>query len=66
MMKKAVTLFLLAAGLAGALCAQKKDVTKGVPHLDHVFVIMMEGQAQGNCHWSGKNGKSLRISSSLG
>lgn len=42
MMKKAVTLFLLAAGLAGTLCAQEKDVPKGVPHLDRVFVIMME------------------------
>ena len=42
MIKKAVTLLLLAAGLAGTLCAQEKDVPKGVPHLDRVFVIMME------------------------
>ena len=42
MMKKVVSSFLLAAGLAGTLCAQEKDVPSGVPHLDRVFVIMME------------------------
>lgn len=42
MMKKAATVFLLAAALAGTLSAQEKDVPKGIPHLDHVFVIMME------------------------
>jgi phosphatidylinositol-3-phosphatase len=42
MMKRAASLFLLAAGLAGTLSAQEKDVSNGIPHLDHVFVIMME------------------------
>jgi hypothetical protein len=42
MMKKASILCLLAATLAGTVLAQDRDVPKGVPHLDHVFVIMME------------------------
>ena len=42
MLKKAAILGLFAAGLAGAVCAQEGSVPKGVPHLDHVFVIMME------------------------
>ena len=42
MIKKAATLLLLAGGLVGTLSAQEKDVPKGVSHLDHVFVIMME------------------------
>jgi phosphatidylinositol-3-phosphatase len=40
MMKKAASLFLLAAGLAGGISAQDKP--KGVARLDHVFVIVME------------------------
>jgi hypothetical protein len=39
MTKKAVILCLL---LAGSMCAQEGSVPKGVPHLDHVFVILME------------------------
>jgi hypothetical protein len=42
MIKKASILCLLAATLAGAVSAQDRDVPKGVPHLDHVFLIMME------------------------
>jgi len=42
MPKKAVILGLCAAALTGALWAQERDVPKGIPHLDHVFVIMME------------------------
>jgi hypothetical protein len=42
MIKKAAILGLLAAALAGTVCAQEGDVPKGIPHLDHVFVIMME------------------------
>jgi hypothetical protein len=42
MFKKAVTLGLLAGALAGTVFAQEGDVPKGVRHLDHVFVIMME------------------------
>ncbi|MGB7847601.1 MAG: alkaline phosphatase family protein [Candidatus Acidiferrum sp.] len=42
MLKKAAVLGLFAAGLASAGFAQEGPVPKGVPHLDHVFVIMME------------------------
>jgi phosphatidylinositol-3-phosphatase len=42
MIKKASILCLFAATLAGTALAQDQDVPKGVPHLDHVFVIMME------------------------
>ena len=45
MMKNAVVFCLL---LTGTLFAQQGSVPKGIPHLDHVFVIMMEnhGYAQ--------------------
>lgn len=33
---------LLATTLTGAVCAQEGPVPKGVPHLDHVWIIMME------------------------
>jgi hypothetical protein len=39
MTKKAVVLCLL---LTGSMFAQEGSVPKGVPHLDHVFVIVME------------------------
>ena len=42
MKKKAASLLLLAAGFAGALSAQEKDISKGIPRLDHAFVIVME------------------------
>ena len=42
MKKKAVVVALLAAALCGAGFAQTGAVPKGVPSLDHVFVIMME------------------------
>jgi phosphatidylinositol-3-phosphatase len=42
MMKRFATLCLLAAAFAGVAAAQEGPVPKGVPHLDHVFVIMME------------------------
>lgn len=42
MIKKAVLLGLFTAALAGATCAQERDVPKGIAHLDHVFLIMME------------------------
>jgi hypothetical protein len=42
MTKRAVILGLLAVALAGTTWAQDSDDPKGVPHLDHVFVIMME------------------------
>src|SRR5258706_4095507 len=39
---KAVLTGLLATTLTGAVCAQEGPVPKGVPHLDHVWIIMME------------------------
>jgi hypothetical protein len=39
MTKKVVVLCLL---LAGSIFAQEGSIPKGVPHLDHVFVILME------------------------
>jgi hypothetical protein len=46
MIKKAAVLGLLAALLAGTAWAQKdkdnEDAPKGIQHLDHVFIIMME------------------------
>jgi hypothetical protein len=41
-MKKTALAVGLFAALAGAASAQEGAVPKGVPHLDHVFVIMME------------------------
>ena len=45
MKKKVVVLCLLAASLAGVASAEEGAVRSGVPHLDHVFVIMMENHA---------------------
>jgi hypothetical protein len=42
MIKKAAMIGLLAASVGGSAWAQEGAVPKGVPHLDHVFVIMME------------------------
>lgn len=42
MIKKAAALGVLAAALAGTVFAQEGEVPKGLRHLDHVFVIMME------------------------
>ena len=42
MLKKAAVLGLFATALASVGFAQEGPVPKGVPHLDHVFVIMME------------------------
>lgn len=41
----AATLCLLATGAVSSLFAQEGSVPKGIPHLDHVFVIMMENHA---------------------
>ena len=41
-MKKITIAFGLLAALTGTLLAQEGSVPQGVPHLDHVFVIMME------------------------
>ncbi|MGC1675669.1 MAG: hypothetical protein WA739_25635, partial [Candidatus Acidiferrales bacterium] len=45
MKKKAAVLCLLAASVAGVASAQEGAVPKGIPHLDHVFIIMMENHA---------------------
>jgi phosphatidylinositol-3-phosphatase len=41
-MKKTALALGLTAALTGGLMAQEGSVPKGIPHLDHVFVIMME------------------------
>ncbi len=45
MIKKTTTLVLSILLLAGTVPADEGRVPKGVPHLDHVFVIMMENHA---------------------
>jgi phosphatidylinositol-3-phosphatase len=42
MLRRAAVLGLLAGALASTGFAQESYVPKGVPHLDHVFLIMME------------------------
>lgn len=42
---KAVVLCLLAVSLAGAASVQEGAIPKGIPSLDHVFIIMMENHA---------------------
>ena len=41
MKAKAATLGLLVTALAGTVSAGEGPVPKGIPRLDHVFVIMM-------------------------
>jgi len=45
--KKLASLALVATALALPALAEEGDVPKGVPHLDHVFVIMVENHAYG-------------------
>ena len=45
MRKCAVTLLVCVGTLAGTMFAAEGPVPKGVPHLDHVFVILMENHA---------------------
>src|SRR5579864_1786593 len=42
MLKKAAALGLAVALFAGPTFANEDDAPRGIPHLDHVFVIMME------------------------
>jgi len=42
MKMKAAVVCLCVAVLAGTALAQERNVPRGIPHLDHVFVIMME------------------------
>ena len=44
-MKKLASLALVATALAIPALAEERDAPKGVRHLDHVFVIMMENHA---------------------
>ena len=46
-MKKTTLVLGLAAALAGTAMAQEGAVPKGIPPLDHVFVIMMENHGYG-------------------
>src|SRR5437660_9019150 len=46
-MKKTTIVLGLLAGLTGAATAQEGAVPKGIPHLDHVFVIIMENHGYG-------------------
>lgn len=46
-MKKTSLVLGLLAALAGGAVAQEGPVPKGIPHLDHVFVIMMENHGYG-------------------
>ena len=42
MFKQAAAVGLVAGVLAGSAIAQQDRVPTGIPHLDHVFLIMME------------------------
>ena len=44
-MKISAVALCLLAGAVSSVSAQEGSVPKGVPHLDHVFVIMMENHA---------------------
>jgi hypothetical protein len=45
MLRKAATLGLVAGALATSGFAQENSVPTGIPHLDHVFLIMMENHS---------------------
>lgn len=47
MMKKAATLGLVATFLVSTVFAAEGPVPAGIPHLDHVFVVMMENHGYG-------------------
>jgi hypothetical protein len=47
MLKKAAALGLALSLVAAPMFAHEGEAPKGVPHLDHVFVIMMENHAYG-------------------
>jgi hypothetical protein len=42
MFRKAAALGLVAGVFASAACAQNDRIKSDIPHLDHVFLIMME------------------------
>jgi hypothetical protein len=47
MAKRTVILVLCAIGMAGMAGAQQRNVPTGIPHLDHIFLIMMENHSYG-------------------
>jgi hypothetical protein len=47
MRKSAVTALLCVSVFAAMMFAEEGDGPKGIPHLDHVFVIIMENHAYG-------------------
>src|SRR5437588_7846471 len=47
MIRRAATLSVCAAALGSALFAQEGAIPRGIPHLDHVFVVMMENHGYG-------------------
>lgn len=67
MNKITAILCLLAAGMATTASAQEGTVPKGVPHLDHVWVIMMENhgfaQVIGNANMSFTNKYAQKVNS---
>src|SRR5579859_2455480 len=66
MKAKAATLVVVVA-FASILFAAEGPVPKGVPHLDHVWVIMMEnhgfGQVIGNANMPFTNKYALKVNS---
>src|SRR5258708_34153919 len=68
-MKKLATLGLVFALLAGPMFADEGAVPKGIPQLDHVFMIMMENHAYGQIvdnpsgPFTNKNAKSPNTAS---
>jgi len=67
MNKITAILCLLAAGIANTAFAQEGAVPKGVPHLDRVWVIMMENhgfaQVIGNANMPFTNKYALKVNS---
>jgi len=65
---RVATLGLLVTALAGPVSAHGGSVPKGIPHLDHVFVIMMENHAYGqivnnpNAPFTNRLAKSANVS----
>jgi hypothetical protein len=47
MTRKTLSVCLFAV-LIGTMFAQQGEVPRGIPHLDHVFMIMMENHGYGD------------------
>jgi hypothetical protein len=67
MRRTSLALGLLATAMARPVLAAEGPVPKGVPHLDHVFVIMMENHGYGqivgnpNCPFINKYAKAANV-----